>query len=150
MVINCVIQNARWDKADCYSRIPSCQNLFSVTLALSVNTLTLTVFEILDVMSPTSRWVMWKLDLSVLSVLVIIILPLSFFNTLLRCGWHWQRVGWHRSRLCVYVTTLGLLHSAGRWRRCDPGCAWVALFWLMGVVNAPCQDIGRHAKRGSP
>jgi hypothetical protein len=40
----------------------------------------------LDVMTPSTRWLMWKLDLAVLSVLVIFILPLAFFYSLLRCG----------------------------------------------------------------
>jgi hypothetical protein len=61
------------------------QFLFSATLALSVNMLELVVFEILDFMSPNTRWMLWKLDLFVLSVLVTFILPFIFFRSLLRC-----------------------------------------------------------------
>lgn len=59
------------------------QFLFSATLALSVNLLELAVFEIVNVMEPSSRWFMWKLDLTVLSVMVTFVLPLVFFQSLL-------------------------------------------------------------------
>lgn len=74
---------SQWLFKDYESRYKVVQVLFSLTLTLSVNTLTLTVFEILDVMTPSTRWLMWKLDLAVLSVLVIFILPLAFFYSLL-------------------------------------------------------------------
>jgi hypothetical protein len=60
------------------------QFLFSATLSLSVNMLELVVFEILDIMSPNTRWMLWKFDLFVLSVLVTFILPFIFFQSLLR------------------------------------------------------------------
>lgn len=61
------------------------QVLFSVTLALSVNLLELTVFEILDVLPASLRWMVWKFDLAVLSILVSFILPFVFFRSLFTC-----------------------------------------------------------------
>lgn len=64
---------------------PLQQFLFSTTLMLSVNMLELTVFEIVGVLDPQTRWFMWRLDLHALCFMVVAVLPLTFFYTLQRC-----------------------------------------------------------------
>jgi hypothetical protein len=50
--------------------------IFSITLSVSLSMFELIIFEILQILSPTSRWLNWQLSITTLLILVILILPL--------------------------------------------------------------------------
>lgn len=51
------------------------QILFSVTFSLSSFLFYLIIFEIMDVLNQETRWVLWRIDFVLLSLLVTVILP---------------------------------------------------------------------------
>ena len=60
------------------------QSLFSVTFMLSCSMFCLVLFEVLDVLSHDARWLNWKLDLVMMTVILIFVIPFFFFFLLFR------------------------------------------------------------------
>jgi hypothetical protein len=58
------------------------QILFSLTFALSCSMFQLIIFEILDVLQRSTRWVHWKVDLYLMLLLLIFVLPFFIFRLL--------------------------------------------------------------------
>jgi hypothetical protein len=50
--------------------------MFSITLTLSCSMFELIIFEIMDVLSFSSRWVTWKIDIYAMMIILIVVLPL--------------------------------------------------------------------------
>eukprot|EP01138_Halocafeteria_seosinensis_P007201 gb/GECG01007364.1/.p1 GENE.gb/GECG01007364.1/~~gb/GECG01007364.1/.p1 ORF type:complete len:346 (+),score=27.92 gb/GECG01007364.1/:1-1038(+) len=61
----------------------SVQLLFSVTFGLSLNMLLLVIFEILTLLTPTLRYIMWEVDLVGLTFLLLLPLPALCIYTVL-------------------------------------------------------------------
>lgn len=62
----------------------SVQALFSVTLTLSCSMFLLVIFEIMGVLDASSRWYMWKADINLMLLLLILVLPAYTFALLAR------------------------------------------------------------------
>jgi hypothetical protein len=55
------------------------QALFSITFMLSLSMFELIIFEIVDVLSPDTRWLNWQFDIYVMLILLIFVLPFYMF-----------------------------------------------------------------------
>jgi hypothetical protein len=67
------------------------QSLFSITFMLSCSMFCLVLFEVLDVLSHDARWFNWKLDLVMMTIILIFVIPYYFFFLLFRnMEWPWQ------------------------------------------------------------
>uniref|UniRef100_A0A7S0HWW1 Abscisic acid G-protein coupled receptor-like domain-containing protein n=1 Tax=Hanusia phi TaxID=3032 RepID=A0A7S0HWW1_9CRYP len=68
------------------------QTMFSATFMLSCSMFSLVLFEVLDVLSHDARWWAWKFDLITVTVVLIFLLPYSFFYLVFRnMEWPWQQ-----------------------------------------------------------
>jgi len=59
------------------------QFLFALTFSLSCSMFLLIIFEILGLLQPLSRWFMWKVDLVVITFLLVVIVPFYQFYLVL-------------------------------------------------------------------
>lgn len=90
------------------------QTLFSLSLVFSFSIFEMVLFEVMDVLQPTSRQWVWRIDLIAMTYLLVLVLPLSICFTMAR------EYGVPRKQ--AVVTSLALL------------LVYLYAFWRLGAV----------------
>lgn len=102
------------------------QALFSITFMLSLSMFELIIFEIVDVLSPDTRWLNWQFDIYVMLILLIFVLPFYMFYLV---------VSYYVSPQPLRFGLATILFSA-----------WMYLFYLVGspfpIVSDKAQTSG--------